>query len=299
MVNYEEGDVMADRRPGTPGSLRPPGPHDRAGQAGHGAREAVDEPALSRDDWERTGLAAGAFEPATRQTRTELAAARLTAIAGAAMPGDRLGSKEELRTQCGVSVGTFNEAIRLLQARKLVTVRPGPGGGLFAAEPSPMVRLGNSVLALDAEQTSVADAVRIRDALDPLMIEDALWHSSPAAIAQMRAQVRRMNDAVDAHDPIAFIRANWGLHARIAAVSPNVMLRSLYSSLLDLIESHTLSVIPAGDQPLPEYIAQRYQLHASLVEAIAERDSGQALHLITEHNTTDQLSPKTAVPSAG
>ena len=27
-----------------------------------------------------------------------------------------------------------------------------------------MVRLGNSVLALDAEQTSVADAIRIRDA---------------------------------------------------------------------------------------------------------------------------------------
>src|SRR5450631_3223467 len=90
-----------------------------------------------------------------------------------------------------------------------VTVRPGPGGGLFAAEPSPMVRLGNSVLALDAEQTSVADAVRIRDALDPLMIEDALWHASPAALAQMRAQVQRMNDAVGAQDPIAFIRANW------------------------------------------------------------------------------------------
>jgi DNA-binding FadR family transcriptional regulator len=277
MVNYEEGVMMTDR-----------------------VREAVDEPALRRDVWERTGFASGAAaEPGTRQTRTDLAAARLTAIAGAAAPGDRLGSKEELRIQCGVSVGTFNEAIRLLQARKLVTVRPGPGGGLFAAEPSPMVRLGNSVLALDGEQTSVADAVRIRDALDPLMIEDALWHSSPAAIAQMRAQVQRMNDAVDAQDPIAFIRANWGLHARIAAVSPNVMLRSLYSSLLDVIESHTLSVLPVSEQPLPEYIAHRYQLHASLVEAIAARDSGQALHLITEHNTTDQLSPQTTVPSAG
>ena len=75
------------------------------------------------------------------------------------------------------------------------------------------------------------------------------------------------------------------------------MLRSLYSSLLDLIESHTLSVLPVGEQPVGEYIAHRYQLHASLVEAIAARDSGQALHLITEHNTTDQLRP--GVPSAG
>jgi DNA-binding GntR family transcriptional regulator len=76
------------------------------------------------------------------------------------------------------------------------------------------------------------------------------------------------------------------------------MLRSLYSSLLDLIESHTLSVLPDGDQPLPDYMAQRHQLHASLVEAIAERDKDKALHLITEHNTTDQLRPA-PVPAPG
>jgi DNA-binding FadR family transcriptional regulator len=286
---------------------RPPGPADRRrlavpeapevdeatgsprARVSGGSREAVDEWAWQRGDWERA--TAGRAEGGTRQTRTELAAARLGAIAAAAVPGDRLGSKDELRGQCGVSVGTFNEAIRLLQARKLVTVRPGPGGGLFAAEPSPMVRLGNSVLALDAEETSVADAVRIREALDPLIIEDALWHASPADLADLRARVRRMREAADELDPIGFIRANWGLHARIAAVSPNVMLRSLYTSLLDLIESHTLSVLPVSEQPLLEYVAQRYQLHARLVEAIAGRDRALALHLIDEHNTTDLLKP--------
>jgi DNA-binding FadR family transcriptional regulator len=265
-----------------------------ASPAQPGVPALMDKPALRRQDWEPGSQDPHRSERGVRRTRTELAAGRLAAIAEAATPGDRLGSKDQLRAQCGVSVGTFNEAIRLLQARGLVTVRPGPGGGLFADEQSPMVRLGNSVLALDAEQTSVADAVRIRDALDPLMIEDALWHASPADIARMHAQVRRMYDAVQANDPVAFIRANWGLHARIAEVSPNVMLRSLYSSLLDIIESHTLSVLPVTEQPLSEYIAQRYQLHASLVEAIAARDSGQALHLIAEHNTTDPLRPTPA-----
>ena len=265
------------------------------GSLGPGAAGTVDEPAWRRGDWERA--AAGRADGGTRQTRTELAAARLGAIAAAAMPGDRLGSKDELRGQCGVSVGTFNEAIRLLQARKLVTVRPGPGGGLFAAEPSPMVRLGNSVLALDAEETSVADAVRIREGLDPLIIEDALWHASPADLAGLRAQVGRMREAAEALDPIGFIRANWGLHARIAGVSPNVMLRSLYTSLLDLIEAHTLSVLPVTEQPLLEYVSERYRLHASLVEAIASRDRAEALRLIGEHNTTDLLSPRPALPS--
>ena len=145
----------------------------------------------------------------------------------------------------------------------------------------------------------MADAVRIREGLDPLIIEDALWHASPADLAQLRAQVQRMHEAAQALDPIGFIRANWGLHARIAALSPNVMLRSLYTSLLDLIESHTLSVLPVREQPLLDYVAQRYQLHADLVEAIADRDTGLALHLIAEHNTTDLLSPRPALPSPG
>jgi DNA-binding FadR family transcriptional regulator len=226
-----------------------------------------------------------------RQTRTELAAARLAGVAEAAAPGDRLGSKDELRVLCGVSVGTFNEAVRLLQARGMVTLRPGPGGGLFAAEQSPMVRLGNSVLALDGDPSSVADAVRIRDALDPLMIEEALWHASPADIVPMRRQLARMQEAVHGEDPVAFIRANWGLHACIAAVSPNVMLRSLYTGLLDLIEAHTLSVLPVNEQPLAEYIVQRHHLHEDLVNAIEDRDRGRALELIRQHNTSDVLSP--------
>jgi len=233
-----------------------------------------------------------------RQSRTDVAASRLAAIAQVAAPGERLGSKDELRTDCGVSVGTFNEAIRLLQARGLITVRPGPGGGLFAAEQSPMVRLGNSVLALDDEQTSVADAVRIRDALDPLLIEDALWHASPADVEAMRRHVGHMSEAVTAENPNAFIRANWALHASIASVSPNVVLRSVYTSLLELIETHTLSVLPVSEQPLPEYIAQRHRLHSDLVEAIANRDAERAQQLITEHNTTDALRDPSAQRSS-
>ena len=213
----------------------------------------------------------------------------MISIAESAQPGDRIGSKEELRAQCSVSVGTFNEAVRIAQSRGVVTVRPGPGGGVFVATQSPMVRLGNSVLALDANQTPVAEAVRIRDALDPLLIDDALWHASPADIAEMREILADMAIAVDQQDPIRFVHANWSLHARIAAVSPNPMLRSLYVNLLDQIETHTLAVLPANDQPLPEYIAERHALHTAIVEALDARDRDQALRLIAEHNTSNAV----------
>ena len=231
-------------------------------------------PALRRNEWDHRAPT----------TRAEMAAQKITAIAGSLESGTRLGTKEELRIECGVSVGTLNEALRLLQARGLVTVRPGPGGGLFAARPSPMVRLGNSVLALDSDQAAVTDAVRVRNALEPLLIEDALWHASPADIAGMRDRIAAMATAAEAGDGTAFIRANWALHARIAAVTPNTILRSIYLSVLELIEAHTLAVVPVAEQSLPEFLHERHRLHSALVDAIAARDSGRALELVTEHN---------------
>ncbi|MFJ2060117.1 hypothetical protein ACIOMM_29815 [Streptomyces sp. NPDC087908] len=64
-----------------------------------------------------------------------------------------------------------------------------------------------------------------------------------------------------------------------------MLLSSLYTHLLDLIESHTLTVLPTDDQPLSEYVAHRHELHRDLVDALDRRDRDEALRLIHEHNT--------------
>jgi DNA-binding GntR family transcriptional regulator len=154
-----------------------------------------------------------------------------------------------------------------------------------------MVRLGNSMLSLDEEAASVADAVRLRDALDPLLVADALECASARDIAALRTALDQMKVAADTEDSTAFVRANWALHARIAAISPSAMLRSFYLNLLEIIESRLLAVQPVGDEPLPEYIQRRYELHAALVEAVAAGDP-RALDLIREHNTTTLPIPR-------
>ena len=217
-------------------------------------------------------------------TRAELAAQRIAERARAAAPGARLGTKSELRQLCGVSVGTFNEALRLLQSRGVVAVRPGPRGGLFVAEQSPIVRLGNSVLALDADAASVADAVRIRDALDPLVTIDAVDHSSPAAVARYRDQVAAIRAATETLDAVGFLHANWRLHALIAEVNPSPMLRSIYTTLLDIVEGHTIAVRAVEEQPLAEVMQERCQLHADLVEAIAAGDAAEVARLAAAHS---------------
>jgi DNA-binding FadR family transcriptional regulator len=241
----------------------------------------VEAPALRRSDWQ---LDIGATKRRAPTTRSEMAAQEIAGIIRSVGPGGRLGTKDELRVQCGVSVGTLNEALRLLQARGLVTVRPGPGGGLFACEPDPMVQLGNVMLALDSHRGSVADAVRVRNTLDVLLIEDAVWHASPADIAALRERLADMAGAAERGDGLAFLHANCALHAQIAAISPNAILGSIYVGLLEVIEGHTLAVLPVAEQPLPEFLLDRYRLHAHLVDAIAVQDPEGALKMIARHN---------------
>lgn len=217
-------------------------------------------------------------------TRSEAAARRIAEAAAAVSPGTRLGSKDEIRRMCGVSVGTLNEALRLAQSRGLVEVRPGPGGGLFAAEQPPMVRLGNSMLALNSDETSVADAIRIRDHLDELIITDAAWHSSPADLARYRTQVDAMAQARDRLDAKAFMAANWHLHELLARVNPSPLLRTMYLALLDVIRSQAVEVHAAGGHTTEELLDIRYQAHVALVDAIADGDPDRLRRAIAEHS---------------
>lgn len=224
-----------------------------------GARESDEPPALRRGEWERPPAA----------SRAEVAAERIAELVAGAEPGARLGTKHELRAECGVSVGTFNETLRLLQSRGLVTVRPGPGGGLFAAEQSPMRRLGNSVLALDTQRPDEVcgeEARRIRDALGPLLAEDALWHASPADLADLRRMLADVTAAADADDPDAFAEADRQWRVRLAAISPNALLRSVYATLLTLA-----AAAPVADP------AERCARHAALLDALEARDRATAL----------------------
>ncbi|WP_426997964.1 FadR/GntR family transcriptional regulator [Pseudarthrobacter sp. N5] len=246
---------------------------------------APDASAAGRDLWSSLPSPddAGRVAPANR---AEMAANLIAELAAEARSDGRLGSKDEVRLRCSVSVGTFNEALKIAQARGVVTLRRGPGGGIFAARQTPLVRLGNQMLVMDDSEHIVADALRMRNVLDPLVIEDALMYSSAADILAMREEVKAMKQAMADGDVPAFLHGNWRFQARVASISPNSMLRTVFLGLLEILERHAVTLRAPEDRPVPGLLEERFELYQRMADAMESRDRDAAMQIMNIHNNT-------------
>jgi DNA-binding FadR family transcriptional regulator len=141
------------------------------------------------------------------------------------------------------------------------------------------------LLALDRDEDTVAEAVHVRNALDVLLMDDAVAHRTSEDIKNLRQEVANMKQAVHSEEPTDFMKHNWHLHAVIAGISPNSILKNFYLGLLEVIEQHTMAVQPTREQPLQSYIEYRLDLHERMVDAIEDQDLHRAHELVAEHNT--------------
>ena len=198
--------------------------------------------------------------------------------------GHRIGTKQELCDQFGVAPATLGEAMRVLRARGLIEVRPGPGGGLFVAEQSPLIRLAYSVLALRQGGATINDVVAVLDALDAEVLRDAVRYRTDDDLADLDGLLAELASVW--HDPTAGLHCNWRLHRRIAEISPNAVLRTFYLNLVDYIESESVGESSTFDvMGFHPDTDERLQIHRDLVEAIRSRDESAQVGILQRHRT--------------
>ncbi len=210
-------------------------------------------------------------------SRVDHAVDELQKLIDAAPPGERLGSRSDLTEQLGVAAGTLNQAIRLLQGRGRLQLRPGPGGGLFVASPDPLQQMASDAVKISRNASLRRDAVRVRAALDPLLIEDVMQHISQPHIARINGILDRMREAADRHDHVEFSNLSWEFQLAIADVSEFEFIRVVFRTAVQLVRDETPSLFGPDED-----LAARHASHSRLVEAILAKDRALAQSVVEE-----------------
>lgn len=198
------------------------------------------------------------------------------------VPGDRIATKEEIRARSGAARATVNEAVKLLQERGRVSLRPGPKGGLFVASTDPGVQLGRFLLAVGKDAKAVTDAMALRDFLEEMVLAEAAEHRSEDDLADLREHVAALERA-DGDVP-ALVEAIWALHGRIADVTPNATLRATYRGLVTFIRSSVHGQGSSSATGSTAFTQERIDVHAEMVEVIASGDGGRVSDVIARHH---------------
>src|SRR5690348_10839601 len=174
--------------------------------------------------------------------------------------GEPVGTLDSLRAETGFAYATVSEAVRLLRDRGVLEIRPGRGGGLFVADRGPVVRLRHTLLGVAEEPGIVADVIELRDHLEALIDVGAARHRTRRDVADLRRLLQHMRTAPDWD---GFMRANWALHERIAAISPNEVARAVYTSTLGHLDATSARF--DEDPAATGYRTDRYHVHLDLV----------------------------------
>src|SRR6201996_5197396 len=203
----------------------------------------------------------------------EILASRYTA-------GTNIGRRTDLIRRYDVSPPVMNEALRILRERDLVTVRPGPNGGVILDSPPPQIRLGgidvwHQGLTVDPEQ--LFDA---RTHLDDLLTTVAVQRATPEDIRAMQWALDDMRAAGD--DARAFLDANMRLHVAIARASRIELLAGFYESIVTLLSTTMTKAIFVQDKD--ELREHNLQVHADLILAIRDQDTIALQKLIKLHH---------------
>ncbi len=185
-------------------------------------------------------------------------------------PGDRLGLKSELQQEFGVAGPTLDQALKLLVSDGMVTVRRGPGGGVFVARSHPVLRLGSKQLWARDPQTLVEN-IELREALTSL-----LGVSAARTADRDQNLVRELAELATALDtaPIAFDtqRLIWRGHELLVELSDSAALAFIYQNLLDAARSLIVKVEFPSNGPEADRERRRISAHRSLFQAVVDGD---------------------------
>jgi DNA-binding FadR family transcriptional regulator len=192
--------------------------------------------------------------------------------------GTPLPTEREMIERFGAGRATVREALRLLETRGAITIRPGRFGGPAVRRPRPE-DLGDSLtLLLQFEGATLRDVMVARIALEPSIVRIAAKNITDSDIQTLRQSVEKMTANPDDHK--LWVSENAAFHAAIARATKNTILWILIEALKSINDG-----IVAGVKYSPPRRRAVAIAHSKIVDALEAGNAEAAEEEMRAHLT--------------
>ncbi|HEV2122354.1 MAG TPA: GntR family transcriptional regulator, partial [Chloroflexota bacterium] len=178
---------------------------------------------------ERSG---GMIQPLKQGRLTQEIIVRLTdlILSGQLRAGDYLPREEDLCVQLGASRTAVREAVRVLEARRLVAPKPGVGTIITGSFDE---QLADALtLSMRGEHVPATELLEFRQLIEGHAASLAAVRATPDEIAAMQDAVARMAVGNEQPDPVA---ADVDFHVALATASHNALVALVVRALRHML----------------------------------------------------------------
>ena len=202
-------------------------------------------------------------------------------ITGRWSAGEKLPAQPKLMREFDVSRTCLREAISLLQARGLLTVKHGSGcyvENLFESQ------FAERLLALPASDPNSQQMVmEMREVLEGQAVWYACQRASDHELELIDKEFKRMQDRVGKLPVLQRAKADLTYHMLIARYSHNVIVASLSQLLYSRSFNTIYAALSSGMLDAAEDIATIDGQHEELHQSLMQRDGATALQAAQVH----------------
>ncbi|WP_319453112.1 MULTISPECIES: FadR/GntR family transcriptional regulator [unclassified Mycobacterium] len=189
-------------------------------------------------------------------------------IDGQLADGDFLPNETQLMEHFRVSRPVMREAVRVLEADRLVEVRRGSRTGARVRVPGAEIVARSAGLLLEISGATLADVMTARIATEPMAARLLAEHGTEDAHQELQRLVGEIPAAWQAGQ-LGTASAN--LHRRIVELSGNATLSVIAGMLHEIAERHSNTAIREQSVPKAHY-EELIKSYRRLMDLVAARD---------------------------
>lgn len=198
-------------------------------------------------------------------------------------PGDRLPQEKELIELFKASRGTVREALKLLEAQDLVSIRTGPRGGSYVKD----VSLGRATELLGNyfffKNITIHDIYALRIQLEPELAASLIGVIGEQDIDRLQRLMTRYDHPPQSQEEERDQRfAELAFHETLTELCPNPVLAFSCQFLIRLLKELTICH-RIYERPQPKLRAGGHSYQLQLLKALREDDVRAARNVMRRH----------------